>query len=115
VVPDPISQGDGDTWTAGGGYALRQQDTNNSTSERHATEDQVIGSATTTQAQFKTTTSDAYAAAIATFNPSSTGSGSSTSTDATSSQTALWKNASTSSFGGASYEIATTSGAITDT
>jgi RHS repeat-associated protein len=75
----------------------------------------VIGSATTTQAQFKTTTSDAYAAAIAPFNPSSTGGGSSTSADATSSQTALWKNSATSSFGEASYKIATTSGAITDT
>jgi RHS repeat-associated protein len=63
-------------------------------------------------------TNDAYAAALAVFKPLVTGSGgggSFTSADATSSQTTLWKNATTSFFGGASYKTATTSGTITDT
>jgi RHS repeat-associated protein len=108
------SGGDGDAWTAGSGYFLRQNETDNNVNERHATEDAVIASASSTYARWTTTNPDAYAAAIATFNPSSAGGGS-TSADATSSQTTLWKDIGTSSFGGASYKIATTSGAITDT
>jgi hypothetical protein len=105
------SAGDGDTWTApaGSGYTLRENETDNDLAERIATEDAVIASGTTTAVRLKTTTNAAYAAAIASFNPASTGGGSSTSADATSSQTALWKNATTSFFGGASYKVATAS------
>jgi len=108
------SNNSGDTWTAGSGYTLRQQETDNNTYERLATEDAVISSASTTAARFKVTTSDSWADAIATFNPAS-GGGSATSPDATSSQTTLWKDSAVATFGGASYKIATTSGAITDT
>lgn len=59
----------GDTWTAGPGYTLRQQETDNDTYERHATEDKVVSSATTTSASFTTSSSDNWAAVIATFNP----------------------------------------------
>ncbi len=41
--------------------------------------------------------------------------GSGISGDATTTQTSLWKNSATSTFGGASYTVATTSGSITDT
>src|SRR5262249_36135791 len=69
------SQGNGDTWTAGSGYTLRQTETDNNTFERLATEDAVISSASTTAARFKTTTSDLWADAIATFKPQVTTSG----------------------------------------
>ena len=109
------SQGQGDTWTAGSGYTLRQTETDNNTYERLATEDAVIASASTTAARFTTSTSNLWAAALATFQPALGGSSGSTSADATSSQTTLYKNAATSTFGGASYKIATSSGSITDT
>ncbi len=113
------SNNSGDTWTAKNGYTLRQQETDNVTDERLATEDQVIASASTSAAWYTVSTSDAYAAALAAFRPLVTGSGggggSSTSADATSSQTTLWKNATTSFFGGASYAIATTTATTTDT
>ena len=35
----------GDTWTPGPGYILRQQETDNDTYERQATEDKVVSSA----------------------------------------------------------------------
>jgi len=95
--------------------SAEQTDTDNNVTERLATEDAVIASGTTTAARFHTTSSASCAAVIASFNPSSTGGGGSTSADATSSQTTLWKNSATSTFGGASYKIATSSGTITDT
>jgi RHS repeat-associated protein len=112
------SDNSGDTWTAGSGYTLRQQETDNNTWERLATEDAILSSASTSVARFTVTTSDSWAAAIATFKPSTTGGGGGTATtsaDATSSQTVLYKDVATSTFGGASYKIATTSGTITDT
>ena len=112
------SENSGDSWTAGNGYNIRQQETDNNTDERLATEDQVLSSASSSAAWYKTTTSDLYAAALAAFRPQVTnsgGGGSGTSPDATSSQTTLWKDSAVATFGGASYKIATTSGTITDT
>ena len=79
------SAGDGDTWTAGNGYTLRQTQTDNSCCQRIATEDQVITSASTSVAWYTTSTSDDYAAVIATFVPASGGGGGGVSSDATSS------------------------------
>jgi RHS repeat-associated protein len=107
------SEGSG-AWTAGSGYTLRQSETDNTTYERLATEDAIIASASTTAARFSITSSNAYAAAIATFNPSSTGGGGGSS-DATSSLTTLFKSADTATFGGSSYSISTSSGTVTDT
>jgi RHS repeat-associated protein len=59
----------GDTWTAGSGYTLRQQETDNNTWERLATEDATTSAASTTAARFKVTTSDLWADAIAAFKP----------------------------------------------
>jgi hypothetical protein len=111
------SQSSGDTWTGGNGYTLRQQEADNVTDGRMATEDQILSSASTSAAWYKTTTSDLWAGSLAAFKPqvTTTGGGAATSPDATSSQTTLWKDSATATFGGASYTIATTSGAITDT
>ncbi len=73
------SGGSGDTWTATSSFTMREQETDNATHERHATEDRVITTATSTAAKFLTTTSDNWLAAIATFRPGVTaGSGTST-------------------------------------
>jgi hypothetical protein len=108
------SAGNLDTRTAGNGYTFRQNETDNNNNERLATEDQVIASASTSVAWYTTSTSADWAGAMATFLPAS-GGGGGTSADATSSQTTLFKSVATSTFGGASYTIATTSGTITDT
>jgi RHS repeat-associated protein len=108
------SAGNLDTWTAGNGYTLRQTETDNNNNERLATEDQVISTASTSEAWYTTSSNSAWAAAIATFVPASSG-GSGASADATSSLTTLFKDSNVATFGGASYKIATTSGTITDT
>lgn len=66
---------DGDAWTAGSGYTLRQNETNNATAERIATEDAVITNASTTAARFSVPTSEAWLSIIATFKPATTTSG----------------------------------------
>ena len=79
------SGGDGDTWTPGAGYTLRQSETNNASAERIASEDRVITTATTTNATFTVTTNEYWAAMVASFKPLVTttgGGGSSTSTTA---------------------------------
>jgi RHS repeat-associated protein len=86
-----FSGGDGDTWTPGSGYTIRQQVTNNATAERLAAEDKTATTAGSVSAGFTTTTSDVWAAAIATFKPLVTYSGGSgggaTTTTATSTYT----------------------------
>jgi len=73
------SGGHGDTWTATSSFTLREQETDNNTYERHATEDKVVSTATSTAAKFTTATSEAWIAAIASFKPAVTpGSGTST-------------------------------------
>jgi len=85
------SQGNGDTWTAKNGYTLRQSETDDNTFERLATEDQVLANASTSAAWYATTNSNPWAGALAAFKPqvATTGGGSATSPDATSSQTTL--------------------------
>ena len=61
-----------DGWTAGTGYTLRQTVQDNDTYERHASEDRVITTATTTAATFTVGTSNQYAGALATFKPAAT-------------------------------------------
>ena len=63
------SGGDGNTWTAGSGYTLRESETNNNTAERHASEDRVISSGTTTSATFTTSGSALWLVILATFKP----------------------------------------------
>jgi len=70
------SKNDSDAWSAGAGYTLREQETNNNTAERIATEDAILLTASTTFARFTTTTSNPWAAAIATFLPQTTSSSS---------------------------------------
>ena len=56
------------------GYTLRENETNNSTAERFASEDTVITSGSTTAARLTIPSND-WAAAIATFKPATTTSG----------------------------------------
>nr|WP_255679752.1 SpvB/TcaC N-terminal domain-containing protein [Methylocystis sp. WRRC1] len=58
-----------DSWTAGSGYTKRQEQIDNNSYERHASEDRVLTTATTTSATFTTGTSDEWAMALATFKP----------------------------------------------
>src|SRR5262249_52259149 len=59
----------GDTWSSSAGYTLRENETNNNTAERIATEDQVITTGTTTAAIFSVPTSDQWLAMIGAFRP----------------------------------------------
>ncbi len=68
------SNGHDNTWTAMGGYTKREEETNNSTKERHASEDQIIFVATTTQGLFSTSASEPYAMVVASFYPATTSS-----------------------------------------
>ena len=62
----------GDTWSAGSGYTLRENETNNTTRERFALESATLAAASTTAAFFKTGTSATWAAVMATFKPATT-------------------------------------------
>ncbi len=75
-----FSMQDGDTWTAGSGYTLRETEINNATVERHATEDRVLTSASTTFADFSVPTSEVWLALLATFKPRVTNSGTTSTT-----------------------------------
>lgn len=94
------SAGDGDSWTATSSFTLREQDTNNATQERQATEDKTVTVPTSTAAKFLVTTSDNWIAAIATFKPLVTGTSTSN---------------STGTLAAASYQIATSTGTYSDT
>jgi peptidoglycan/xylan/chitin deacetylase (PgdA/CDA1 family) len=63
------SGGDGDAWTTGAGYTLRETETNNNANERLATEDMVLSTASTTSALFTTGTNSDWIAMVATFKP----------------------------------------------
>lgn len=67
------SNRDGDAWAANNGFTLRQSETNNSFRERLAVADKV-GNAQTTSARFTVTSSDTWAAVVATFKPATTAS-----------------------------------------
>ena len=69
------SGGNNNTWTAMGGYTKREEEINNNTYERHVSEDQIIVTATTTQGLFKTSASNAFAIALASFLPATTTTG----------------------------------------
>lgn len=58
-----------DTWTPGAGYTLRTQVIDNDWVERHASEDMVLMTGSTTAARFTVPTSGAWVAALATFKP----------------------------------------------
>lgn len=81
------SGGNGDAWTAGQGYTLRETETNNATFERHATEDRVISTATTTSAKFSVPTSEDWIAILATFKPLVTSGGTTSTTTVTATTT----------------------------
>jgi hypothetical protein len=75
----------GDTWTAAPGYAVREHQDDNNTHERLAEEDATIALASTTAAKFTTSTSNPWAAVMASFKPlvtSTGGGGAGTSTSA---------------------------------
>jgi RHS repeat-associated protein len=65
----------GDAWSAAGGYTLRENETDNNSAERIATEDQVISSASTTAALFSLPNNTDWVAMIASFKPATTSSG----------------------------------------
>jgi RHS repeat-associated protein len=88
----------GATWTAGTGYTLRENITNNASAERLATEDKVVTTATTTAATFTTSSTEAFAAAIATFKPATTAGGGS----------------ATGTLAAASYQVPTSTGTFSD-
>ena len=63
------SGGNNNTWTAGYGYTKREEEINNTNYKRLVSEDKVISTSTTTPANFVTSGSATWIAAIATFEP----------------------------------------------